>query len=336
MPEISIIVPVYKVEKYLDRCVESILNQTFTDFELILVDDGSPDNCPQMCDEWEKKDERIRVIHKENGGVSVARNVGLDNAKGNFIGFVDSDDWILPDMYQTLYELIENGKYDISICGIVRTIEEKYIDTLRSSEEKYIYSKEEYLKKILKVKTQDSNHYPCNKLYRKEVMDNVKFPEGLSIGEDVESTFLAVVNSEKIIETKKVGYIYWLNLESATIAAFDAKQLDYIKICDRIVDIAKKRCTEDIVKYAQQFRYRASLGILCKMAISDISENFDKKFYEKKLVKELKEHYFVLLGNTMPLSRKVIMTCMCINYPITELFIGGVSRLFRHRIKLRF
>lgn len=88
MPEISIIVPVYKVEKYLDRCVKSILAQTFTDFELILVDDGSPDNCPKMCDEWAKKDERIRVIHKENGGVSSARNAGLRVAVGKYIGFV--------------------------------------------------------------------------------------------------------------------------------------------------------------------------------------------------------------------------------------------------------
>ena len=103
---ISVIVPVYNVEKYLDNCVESIVNQTYKDLEIILVDDGSPDNCPAMCDEWAKKDSRIRVIHKENGGVSSARNIGLDNVTGEYIGFVDSDDYLESNMYELLLQLI--------------------------------------------------------------------------------------------------------------------------------------------------------------------------------------------------------------------------------------
>ena len=95
--KVSAIVPVYNVEKYIYRCVDSILNQTFSDFELILVDDGSPDNCPQICDEYAKKDSRIKVIHKENGGLSSARNAGLDIASGEWISFIDSDDWIHKD-----------------------------------------------------------------------------------------------------------------------------------------------------------------------------------------------------------------------------------------------
>lgn len=101
-PKISIIVPVYEVEPYIHKCVDSILAQTFTDFELILVDDGSPDNCGEICDEYEENDSRIRVIHKENGGPSSARNAGLNIAKGDYIGFVDSDDWIETDMYEML------------------------------------------------------------------------------------------------------------------------------------------------------------------------------------------------------------------------------------------
>lgn len=93
-PLISVIVPVYKVEKYLDECVESIVNQTYRNLEIILVDDGSPDNCPQMCDDWAKRDARIRVIHKENGGLSSARNAGLDVCTGEYISFIDSDDWL--------------------------------------------------------------------------------------------------------------------------------------------------------------------------------------------------------------------------------------------------
>ena len=99
---ISVIVPVYDVEKYLDRCVESIVNQTYQNLEIILVDDGSPDNCPAMCDNWAEKDSRIKVIHKKNGGLSDARNAGMEIVTGEFIGFVDSDDWIEPEMYQLL------------------------------------------------------------------------------------------------------------------------------------------------------------------------------------------------------------------------------------------
>lgn len=121
MPTISVIVPVYKVEDYLDRCVESILSQTFTDFELILVDDGSPDNCPAMCDSWAKKDSRIKVIHKENGGLSDARNVGFEASCGEWISFVDSDDYIHPAMLQALYDAVQKFKVKVSICGFKRT-----------------------------------------------------------------------------------------------------------------------------------------------------------------------------------------------------------------------
>ena len=110
---ISIVVPVYKVEKYLNRCVDSILNQTYTDFECILVDDGSPDKCGQICDEYAELDKRIRVIHKENGGLSDARNVGIDAAKGEYILFVDSDDWIHPQLIELTLKIIIKEKADV-------------------------------------------------------------------------------------------------------------------------------------------------------------------------------------------------------------------------------
>ena len=116
-PKISVIVPVYKVEKYLDRCVESIVNQTYKNLEIILVDDGSPDNCPEMCDVWAKKDERIQVIHKENGGLSSARNAALDISTGEYVCFVDSDDWIDSDMIEVLVRCVSEKKADVAMCG---------------------------------------------------------------------------------------------------------------------------------------------------------------------------------------------------------------------------
>ena len=123
-PELSIIVPIYKVEKYLEECIQSILGQTFTDFELILVDDGSPDACPQMCDAAAKKDSRVRVIHQKNGGLSAARNTGIEAARGNWLGFVDSDDFVAPDMYEKLYHAAVNAGADCAVCSVQLTHED--------------------------------------------------------------------------------------------------------------------------------------------------------------------------------------------------------------------
>ncbi len=125
--KISVIVPIYKVEEYLHRCIDSIINQTYTNLEIILVDDGSPDNCPMICDEYAKKDSRIRVIHKKNGGLSDARNAGLEIATGEYIGFVDSDDWIHKDMYHILYKNIIEKDADIAECSIKK--ERNYLNS---------------------------------------------------------------------------------------------------------------------------------------------------------------------------------------------------------------
>lgn len=124
MPELSIIVPVYKVEQYLPKCINSILAQTFSDFELILIDDGSPDRCGEICDEYAEKDERVIVIHQENKGVSAARNAGLDIVRGEYIGFVDSDDWIEPEMYERMMATASNNHADVAICGCKQRTED--------------------------------------------------------------------------------------------------------------------------------------------------------------------------------------------------------------------
>lgn len=116
-PKVSIIVPIYNVEKYLDRCMDSLLNQTLMDIEIIMVDDGSPDNCPKMCDEYAKNDNRVKVVHKKNGGLGFARNSGLDVATGEYVAFVDSDDYVGLDMYKTLYDKAEVDKCDAVFCG---------------------------------------------------------------------------------------------------------------------------------------------------------------------------------------------------------------------------
>ena len=118
-PLISVVVPIYKVEEYLQRCVDSIINQTYKNLEIILVDDGSPDSCPKMCDNFAKQDKRIKVIHKINAGVSEARNTGLEYATGDYVGFIDSDDYIHPTMYEKLLNGIKKENSDICMCRFV-------------------------------------------------------------------------------------------------------------------------------------------------------------------------------------------------------------------------
>ena len=121
LPLISVIIPVYNVEKYLKKCIDSVINQTYTNLEIILVSDTSPDNCEKICDDYAEKDSRIKVIHKEKNGLSAARNAGIDIASGKYIGFVDSDDYIALDMYELLYKNILKENADISACGLKRT-----------------------------------------------------------------------------------------------------------------------------------------------------------------------------------------------------------------------
>ena len=164
MPKISVIVPVYKVEKYLERCVNSILNQTCNDLELILVDDGSPDSCPELCDRFAQQDARIRVIHKENGGVSTARNAGLEAAQGAYIAFVDSDDWLEPDMYEKMMAVAEAQDCDVVMCDCVKDFEdhsEIYSHAIRDG----FYSREQLCRE----------YYP-----HLLMMENVEYPATIS------------------------------------------------------------------------------------------------------------------------------------------------------------
>ena len=184
MPRLSVIVPVYKVEKYIHKCIDSILNQTFTDFELILVDDGSPDNCGKICDEYAKRDARIRVIHKENGGLSDARNFGIDAAKGEIIGFVDSDDIIDANMYGDMIRYMDEHDLDV-VCAdtyVVRNDKKKFNPRYKKD---MIFEGQNAVKEILDG-TLDNAAW--NKIYKRKVIGNVRYPKG-RIYEDVATTY---------------------------------------------------------------------------------------------------------------------------------------------------
>ena len=214
MPELSIIVPVYKVEKYLPRCIDSILAQTFGDFELILIDDGSPDGCGRICDEYARKDKRIVVIHQKNMGVSAARNAGLDIARGRYIGFVDSDDWIEPRMYEVMMDAIRENGADMAVCGVRYADEDgKFTRADRLSEG--VYSRAGLLEDVFAMPNKLGG-ICCNKVFDASKIASVRFKVGMTIAEDALYLFDCFMRIDGAVKIGDALYNVYERCGSAT------------------------------------------------------------------------------------------------------------------------
>lgn len=203
-PLLSIIVPVYDVERYLPKCMDSILAQTFTDFELILVDDGSPDNCPALCDAAAAKDARIRVLHQKNGGLSAARNAGLDVARGEWIGFVDSDDYIAPEMYETLYKAVQSTGADLALCDYVKVDE---TGALCTQTHVAVPQKSLTGRELLQKAYWTTVQIACNKLYHRTIFAQLRYPVG-KLNEDFFVIPEICLNTQKAVVVPDVLYYY--------------------------------------------------------------------------------------------------------------------------------
>lgn len=210
MPEplVSIIIPIYKVEPYLRQCLDSVINQTYTNLEIILVDDGSPDNSPQICDEYATKDNRIVVIHKENGGLSDARNVGLDICKGEYISFVDSDDWVENAYIKVLYEILKKENADISICTYNSFIDGSAPTPIHPSNQQksFLWDSHETLIRLCKEETVGLIA-AWGKLYKRQLFEYIRFPKG-KLYEDAYVNYKLYSQCEKICYTSTPLYYY--------------------------------------------------------------------------------------------------------------------------------
>lgn len=221
MSDISIVVPVYKVEKYLNRCVDSILAQSYTEFKLILVDDGSPDNCGKMCDDYAKQDSRIHVIHRKNGGLSAARNSGIDWVFNEhfteWITFIDSDDWVHPDYLIRLLECNKNNQTNISIGGFVKSYDETAFSEITTDSRKV--PPEDFW-----VENQGNATVAWGKLYKTELFKTVRYPEG-KLHEDELTTYKLLFTQERISVTSDELYMYYQASTSIMRSAWNPKRL---------------------------------------------------------------------------------------------------------------
>lgn len=226
---ISVVVPIYKVEKYLKECVDSILHQTYTNIEILLIEDGSPDNCPKICNEYAESDSRVKVIHKENGGLSDARNVGIENATGKYLVFVDSDDVIDITMIEKLYLNLTKYNADISEC--------EYIFTKQIP--KKLEVKQIQIDKYNNIEALNSM-YECggckvvawNKMYKKELFNDIKFPIG-KFHEDVFTTYKLLFSVNKVVHSNEILYFY-RNRNDSIVNQFNEKRLD---VCEAFNEI---------------------------------------------------------------------------------------------------
>lgn len=284
---ISVIIPIYNVEQYLSKCINSIINQTYKNIEIVLIDDGSSDNSPAICDEYKKLDSRVIVIHKKNAGLSSARNKGLDIVKGNYICFVDSDDYIEANMIEELKNNMEKFNSDISVCNFydiknstkkVRLDKDFEYEFVSIGKEKFINIQNEY---------SPLTYYAWNKLYKKEVFDSIKFPEGRLF----EYTYIfcdVFNNAERISFTLKPLYNYVYRNNSLG-NKFNVKHFDKIGSFDKKIEFFNKNGYYNLSQEEQKRKALAIISNLIQMKMQKNNNNKIYKKYRKELAKTLKK-----------------------------------------------
>lgn len=330
-PVISIIVPVYKVEKYLRRCIESILRQTFEEFELILVDDGSPDNCGDICDEYAVKDKRVKVIHKKNGGLSSARNAGIDIAKGEYIGFIDSDDWVDAQMYEYLYTNIKSYNAEISVCGI----KVEYDDMKEVEKEKKVFNKvtpvvlnrEQAMKNMVEQDLFDTGAF--NKLYKTILFEGVRFPDG-RIYEDLATTYKLIHKSDKVVFDDSVKYHYVLNPNSIMRSKFNSKQLDVLVASSELTKFIKENYPS-LNTAALNRSITVNIGILIMMARSNYIDKYLYKQSEAIIIEKL---WIYLSSKKVKGNMKLYAIAVWGGPQVFKIWINAIS--FYKKIKLKY
>lgn len=319
MDLITIIVPVYNVEQYLSRCIDSLIKQTYKNIEIILVDDGSTDLSGKICNEYANRNKSIKVIHKKNGGLSSARNVGLKNATGKYVGFVDSDDWVTPDMFEYLYHLLKKTNTQVATCsyalvksGNTYLKKKKIIEDMKQGKEILSYYMVNGLNCIV-------SQYPIwNKLYDIDLFKNISFPEN-QIYEDAIPVFKIFSEINSLAISNKVCYFYFQNSKSITRNKLKKRDFDLLKISDEWLELSKELQRDDLIKLCYIKKARSYFSLLMKGSIYGYSDEFNNvDEIQTKLLKNLRKNYKLLVLSNIQISKKVLISLVCINPKIVN------------------
>lgn len=319
---ISIIIPIYNKEKYLKRCIESVINQTYRNLEIILVNDGSTDNSIRICQEYEKKDKRIKIIDKENGGLSDARNKGLEIATGDYLGFVDGDDYIENDMYEILYNLCKKNDADISLVSFNNVIKGKIIAKYNTDKIK-VYNRVEGLKELLIG--ENIRNYICNRLYKKELFKNLYFDVGKAF-EDIPMSAELFNRSKKIVyrEIPKYNYVL-INNSISNVRSYNNCK-DYFE--NNFERYKKFKDLDPQLNFYNDFAFVSSMLMAYRDSIvydyKELYNEVDKK-YELflKIIEAKEEKFYKLLNN----YRKVLFTLILWNKEKAKILIKKFAEL---------
>lgn len=317
MELISVIVPIYKVEKFLNKSLDSIINQTYKNLEIILVDDGSPDNCGKICDEYAKRDERIKVIHKENGGVSSARNAGLDAVTGEYISFIDPDDYVSENFIEILYNILKKNSVDIVECDFIKFENEPVLESV--SDELEIISSLEMQKRIYS----DFNLRTIvlwNKLYVAKIFDDLRFPLG-RINEDEALIPSIIYNAKNNIAISNLKlYYYRFNPKSIMGKKFNPSRLDILLALNERKEFYKNIGQQELYNNATiSYQY-----ILRRNYIFCMENIDDAKKYLEQILFDARENYkeYSKIKNISIRERireKLFITCPNFFYRIMKL-----------------
>lgn len=327
MNNLYLIVPVFNVEKTLKRCLESLLSQSFKDLEIILVDDGSSDKSPKICDEYAKYDKRISVIHKLNGGLSSARNAGLKyiankaiSSKNYFVGFVDSDDWIALNTIEHCMKLIELNNADV-IQFQIRETNCACQENKQPKEKIKIYSNKNEILQFYMYSTTSGiggDYSVCQCIFNYKLLKDLFFREG-KINEDIDYKYKVFSNAKKLVVTNQYFYFYWQGDTSLSFGGLKKKDFDLYEVADIIENLTSHETYGTIAFLGKVKKARTALSLLCKIAYFGISDaSFEKKFLIDKLCKENRSNLKTLLSSPIPMSRKILAILFAINFNLAE------------------
>jgi len=304
MSKISIIVPVYNTEKYLSKCLNSLIKQTYKDIEIIVVNDGSKDKSLEIAKKFAKQDNRIKVFNKENGGLSSARNFGIEKASGEYIGFVDSDDYIKENMFEILYNMIKEANAKIAICGWY-LVEDNQIRTCNFKCKKLVLNDEQAIDMLLNHVSFDN--FACNKLFHRALFKDVIFPVG-ELLEDLSTIYKLIHEAKVIVVDSNPLYYYVLHSNSITSNLYKQVNPDSFKAFEN----RKNSLLSLYPKLSNKIKSNYFTASRNYFTISIHSSIRDKKF-EKKMIKEMRKNiYYVWYDKSIPFRVKVSSTVISI------------------------
>lgn len=323
---ISVIIPVYNVEKYLEKCVQSVINQTYKNLEIILVDDGSTDSSGKMCDEISKTDSRIKVIHKKNGGISDTRNAALKIATGDYFGFVDSDDYIASDMFETLCNLLENNNSDISIVSFYEFYKNKLIG-VRDSKNLENLSKLDAIKELLIDSKIQS--YTWNKLFKKELFNNLEFPVGKNF-EDIATTLLLFERANKVTLLEEPKYYYVRRDDSIVGDRSYKTYMDYLEVIYDKYFYLKDKYPE--IEIYNAYNYLINMiWVYSIISAFDLDEVFDKYKENYKLLEEILKEYGENLISMLDTYNKAIFYMLTLDVDASRKPVQTLYKVYKEK-----